>query len=960
MVVQRLICWNAHSFDDFKQMGIFDILRRRKDVACTGVLETWQDYKFSTYEGFRVSALECQRDRRGVATFYDNRFHVVEKFTLQTAHYSIISGLVGDVLVMMVYVPNGATRPGIEGFFAKFHEAHLEYSHIVVLGDLNARMGIIQGRSRNSAGNYMQRRLGEGWCTRMPLNMVTFHPAQSCLDHVLTTCTSRIIDYGIITDHLESDHYPIWVDVDVGELVSARTPAKGRISVNIGATAWQRCSKDVEENARAFDDNDTVESQIASMIRLVSDIVQKRTRPRRKRGFVRIQFDAELKSLYRKRCKTRGAARKDVVRQIRAKIRRLKRRAWREFCERGVRDQKGKTLWSMFNKSKGREYNCSVAPVSDEDAKEAANMFEAFHPISPHLMESLTARVPEYARQLEVMPFEGVLEVEVTAVLKKLPRKGSVGPDAISNFLLINAGPKLKRWLTACVNATLRTGEIPQVWKTANVKPLPKPSGGFRPISLISNLAKFVERIVCRRLTKHCKEHKVIPENQFAAHGGTTVALNNLIGYIKEQKYPTYVVFFDVKKAFDRIYVPKLIEMLDDYGVPEYLTRWIYQYITDRTGSVEGHIYPMVNGVPQGSVLGPVLFQIYVSRVFAEIEAKVYKGAYADDFGLAYSASTGFKVATVMNRALRKIDAATKEIGVELDSRKTRAMWFAPKIGGRTMKKPKEIAFFLGKTQLEYAQQYKYLGILFDRRLRFTDHVAKRLEAAKKRNKVVFRLCLLPKKYLRALWRGYVESYLIYGLPCIYDQLTDTSKRNLNRFYSTSARQLSGMIKGSPPDLCIAESGIFPLEDLIRYRQNPPLNAKGKRIPMKRPKSHLDFRYCTKARHVEITWSRWKTGYLYTEKYKHDHHFDGCSGDCRFCKNATETRAHILFYCPKVNDELRRNYVEKVAEIYALKDPNHVTVEHCNGQLLDPRSPQRCRRLAFLLTKYLDAINYHA
>ena len=143
------------------------------------------------------------------------------------------------------------------------------------------------------------------------------------------------------------------------------------------------------------------------------------------------------------------------------------------------------------------------------------------------------------------------------------------------------AGTRLIAWLTGCINASLRLGKVTTDWLRAIVIALPKPKGGFRPISLLSNLCKIVERIVFSRLKGYCSEHDIIPENQFTSTSGTGEAVRRLVDCVTSNGcQPTYVVFFDVKKAFDRVHVPTLLSILTDIKCPKYLRVWIQGFLT--------------------------------------------------------------------------------------------------------------------------------------------------------------------------------------------------------------------------------------------------------------------------------------------------------------------------------------------------------------------------------------------
>ena len=420
-------------------------------------------------------------------------------------------------------------------------------------------------------------------------------------------------------------------------------------------------------------------------------------------------FDSELRKLIKKKHKTRGEEKRKLRKEIRCLLRRKKRKARTDFCSRGLQDRSGKMLWSTFRKSRGQESKGGVDVSDSTKAKECAEHFAQFHVIrealrpksnalpesvletvdhkcdawcSPHRRpvnenmwtgESLFTQ-PVYLYQqiprstCPVYLDDPVTASDISAVLKILPKKGSRGLDDISYLLLKQSGEKTIERIAKCADHSLRTGEIASWWKVASVIPLAKPSGGYRPISLLSNLGKLVERIVASRIRRWSRSESVIPWNQFSDHGGTQVALQRFVDYIRSNSPgPTYCVFFDVRKAFDRVHIPTLIQILCDLKCPGYLTRWIANYMSDRKCCVGCASYPLTNGVPQGSVLGPVLFQIYVSRVLKNVS--VFGQAYADDFLIACGGCGSDVAEMKLNEALKTIDIECKRIGLELDGK---------------------------------------------------------------------------------------------------------------------------------------------------------------------------------------------------------------------------------------------------------------------------------------------------
>ena len=952
----RLCCWNAHSLDLFKEACLFNFCDEEK-LDYIGVCETWKNYDMAKYAGFHAKCLPTVRDRRGVAVFTKSISRSVDRYTNQNEDFACLSVLMKGVLVMMVYVPNGNYVAGIEGVLELFELAKIEYSHIVMLGDFNARMNIIDGEGMNNCGRVLLERLQESDLNRINIDGVTFPRNSSCLDHVLTFGAFRIDSAQIEQDSWSSDHRP--VRLELGVISETRAPTVKIDFRKKMTTNWDKVSLDVDKHILPFDEKQDLSEQVCEFIKIQNRCVKRRSKPLRQKSVAPIHLDDEVKALLKKRRGKNLPTRNQIGKDVRKKIRQLRRRAWTDFCRRGLRDNNGKQLWSMFKKSRGGMLSDDAKSleelqVMDENDFKASEMFGAAHILSTHIAAPLSMYIPDRFTGTEDVQIEDLTDEELVKILKSLPNKASTGPDCVSNYLLKQAGQNLRSWLIDVINHTMRTGEVCDTWKVANVKALAKSSGGFRPISLISNLAKLVERVIVRRVTKHCREHNVIPDHQYASQGGTSAALSKLISYVTESEHPTYCVFFDVRKAFDRVHIPTLLQIIDDFEFPTYLGRWLRSYLLGRNASVGKYTYNLANGVPQGSVLGPVLFQIYVSQVLADLE-NVYCAAYADDFDIACHNSSWVVVKHILQKALERIDAATRRIGVELDARKTKAMWMW-KTG--TRRKAAKLFLKLGTRILSYAKEYKYLGVLFDRRLTFSKYISKKLVETKKRGNFVFRLSGLTKRPLRSLWRGYAESYLVYGLPEIWALLSETAKNKCRACYVAAARRIANLPKFTPADIAIWEARMADFDTLLQHRKEKPRDEKGKKIRLKAV-GFIDFPDGPKARHVETTYARWRTGYLWTNGTKFNFGLSK-TGNCRLCKTEWETSDHVLLDRTKVKQDKREDYLRKVGAIYNLVHLEDVTVELACGQILDLRRKKMHLRLAKLLTEFLDDIQFFA
>lgn len=632
---------------------------------------------------------------------------------------------------------------------------------------------------------------------------------------------------------------------------------------------------------------------------------------------------------------------KEARRALKKSIRRSKQASFKKLC-----DDTDQNPWGMGYRVVMKKLSKFNAPLTTCSST-LRNIVEGLFPEKPDV--SFDCRQPQPGEEIPAVTAE-----EVQQAAQMLKDSKAPGPDGIPNAAIKAAMQAHPQVFAEIYDECLKKGIFPGVWKIQRLVLLPKglknmkdPSA-YRPLCMLDSAGKVLEKIICNRLEEAKERAGGLAQNQygFRKARSTTDAIKTVVDtaskaiegtrWMEGRKEYCAIVTLDVKNAFNSAGWDHILTALQRMSTPSYLMEVIRDYFRSRILLFDTDAgtekYTVTGGVPQGSVMGPTLWNVMYDEVLRlDLHKRAKTIGFADDLAIVVTAKRVEEITRICNHTIRLVRGWIRSTGLQLAEHKTEAIL----ISSRKLKET--ITLTIGDQTITSKDEIKYLGVMIDRKLSFQPHLKYAGEKCVRTSRALARIMPNiggPRQSRRALLAKVTASVALYGAT-IWAQATTIKeyRKGLESAYRLSTLRVCSAFRTISTDAAGVIAGIIPFDIAAREAARNNERSRDMENPLlettagtERDSSIREWQRRWDAS-PKGRWTHWlipniaewigrkhgETNYYMTQalsghgcfreylfKYQHD-----ISDECPECIGETEGVEHALFWCPRFAGQRR-------------------------------------------------------
>lgn len=771
-----------------------------------------------------------------------------------------------NIIVTCIY-----RRPGslMDTFIEKMDELLSKVNEnktFLVCGDFN--IDLLKVTKQKSSADFLEIMYGRGLYPLIDKPSRITEQSVTLIDNIFINCFKENIKCGLVINDV-SDHLPIFVTFswqlkrskeEIGcRLVRVRNDdAINRFRIDLLNEEWEGVYvEDVDAAYNAF-----LKRYIAYYDKHCPIVVHKQKVNENRKPWVSkglMKACKKKNKLYRNFIKYRTNTAEMKYKVYKNKLVVIMRQAKKDYYNKLLNYNKNnlKGTWNILNKVMGNKTAHIALPdhfiynnKTLHDLNEVANEFNSFFVnMGPNLADSIKIHDMSLqrggrgdSRVLQSMFLGDVSESEIISIVSKSKSKTSIDCDGIDMIILKKTIDCVVKPLCYICNLSFASGIFPDRMKRAKVIPLFKAGNkqsfdNYRPVSLLSQFSKVLEKLFVYKLDSFLEKHHLLSESQygFRQKRSTATALMNIVEEITtatDEKKFTVGVFIDLKKAFDTLNHDILLSKLSWYGMRGMALNWLRSYLHNRKQyvqltDVKSELMEIKCGVPQGSILGPKLFLLYINDI-CDVSKLLQFVLFADDTNFFSSGNNIQKLVESIEYEMTKLKKWFDVNKLSLNLKKTKFMVF----GNRKINE--SVALSIDGVDIERVFEFRFLGVIMDDKLSWKPHIA---HIKRKICQNIFVLNkvkeVLNKETMKILYSSLIVPYFIYCIE-VWGNTYQINIKPLSILQKRAIRIIHKVNYREHTSKLFAKSRILKLEDLVKFQTLIILfKARHKMLPEK-------------------------------------------------------------------------------------------------------------------------------
>lgn len=817
----KILCWNANGLTPRKNELQLVLDFNHVDICL--VSET----HFTKESYLRLKGYKCyhavhpsNNARGGSAVIIKENLYHHEHIKIETEAFQICAIEVKmksfSLNVASLYCP-----PRHSTTFEEYREIFsLLGNRFILGGDFNAKNTAWGSRLTSDKGRRLYQAIVADNCEAHSTGKPTYWPTDlnkkpDLIDFFITRNISA--NYLLVeeNDDLSSDHSPIVLTLSDRIIQRPHNPVLANHKTN-----WEGFKQDIckrVELAIPLQTQEDVDREVEHLVCTIQTVVWEHS-PIIKRRLRGINYPREIvlaikeKRKARKRWQaTRAPCHKEewyrAASELKALIQEINEETHEHFITELTSHRD--TDYSLWKATKYLKRPTAIAqPIIDANGKWAKSNQSKADTFADHLANIFTPHLATTddlpledatpVHQEVGIPNVTIREVQRTISAEINPRKAP-GYDLITGQILKHLPRKVIAKIAMIINAAFRLRYVPQLWKIAEVimiakpgKPPEKPES-YRPISLLPVLSKLFEKLIHKRLLPILEKRRLIPQHQFGFRQNHSTIdqvhrITHIIEEALENKKVCSAIFLDVSQAFDKVWHEGLNYKLRK-TLPKQYAELLQSYLTNRYFRIkheDAFSEPKLikAGVPQGSVLGPLLYVLYTGDL-PEIE-KNTTATFADDTAVLAVGENNIESLRKLNRSISSIQQWAAKWRIKMNEAKSVHVDF-------TNKRIDYLPVYLNGKVIPHANEAKYLGITLDARLRWRAHVKKKKEELlikfRKMNWLMGRRSKLSIQNKLTLYNQVLKPVWTYGAQ-LWGCTAQSNREIIQRFQNSVLRSV--------------------------------------------------------------------------------------------------------------------------------------------------------------------------